>query len=647
MNPIFRMRPISRSPLRRQALTALLWLVAGIGTVAADELRYEVTGIDGELRANVLSWVNSVQLGRQARLSERDFDRVIADTSRRAREALRPLGYYHPEVSGRIRRTGDEELLLTLDVRRGPPMRVDAVDIEITGDGRKMRRLKQWKEAWPLPPGSLLNQSVWEAEKQSALELAAAQGYRHAEFTRHNLQVDLIENRATLLLTLDTGPQYVFGDIDFGEHILKPGILEFLPRFRKGEAFSARLLNEFRLDLWKTGFFTSVDVIETERPDGEPPAVDLRVELETTAKNFYQGSVGLGTDTGARVQAQWSRKPVSRNGDRLDVGIGWQQADDEFSIHGNYRLPIRSRARQYWTLELFQRFENLDLEIKQQPEDEDYINIANGKVNEFHVRGGRLKVRNRKSGDQQLLATLFMQYLNSTREFTLNELLLIPASSISDPALDDLLKDTDNAISVGVDLDLIGVTGKGWETHGQRDRFWVFVGDNATGSDTNFAQIYLSSRRSYLKGDRWKFLLRAELGYTEAKVDRISIDTVEQTIDLSVTRLPNFYRFKAGGSQSVRGYGFEALSNNDVGSNNIVTASAEIEMRIFQKWSIATFFDIGDAFNDWNTMDLRKGVGAGIRWYSIAGPISIDVARALDFEGKPWRLHFTIGTPLL
>ena len=84
-----------------------------------------------------------------------------------------------------------------------------------------------------------------------------------------------------------------------------------------------------------------------------------------------------------------------------------------------------------------------------------------------------------------------------------------------------------------------------------------------------------------------------------------------------------------------------------MGSNNIVTASAEIELRIFQKWSIATFFDIGDAFNDWNTMELRKGVGAGIRWYSIAGPISIDVARALDFEGKPWRLHFTIGTPLL
>jgi outer membrane translocation and assembly module TamA len=37
----------------------------------------------------------------------------------------------------------------------------------------------------------------------------------------------------------------------------------------------------------------------------------------------------------------------------------------------------------------------------------------------------------------------------------------------------------------------------------------------------------------------------------------------------------------------------------------------------------------------------------GIRWYSIAGPIRIDVAQARDFTDKPWRLHFTIGVPLL
>ena len=149
---------------------------------------------------------------------------------------------------------------------------------------------------------------------------------------------------------------------------------------------------------------------------------------------------------------------------------------------------------------------------------------------------------------------------------------------------------------------------------------------------------------------RWKFLLRGELGFSRAEVDSLVLelpDEPDEPVELSITRLPNFYRFKAGGSLSVRGYGFEELSNNDIGSNNIVTASAEVEFRVLERWSAAAFFDIGNAFNDWDQPELRKGVGVGVRWYSIAGPIRVDVAKALDVEGKPWRLHFMIGTPLL
>jgi len=614
------------------------------GTARADELAYAVSGIDDPLKANVLSHVDVLQMGRQARLDEKDYPRVIADTSRRAREALRPYGYYKPEIKGRIRRTGDEALLLSLEIRPGPPMKVASADIVVQGPGESVRQLRQWRDNWPLKPGAILDQPTWEAQKQAAIELAEAEGFLRPSFTQHAIDIDLVENRATLRLTLDTGPRFVFGDVDYGEHLLKPGILEFIPRFRRGDPFNARLLDKFRIDLWKTGYFTNVDVAEVERPETDPPSVDLEVTLETETRNSYQGSLGMGTDTGMRLQAQWSRHPMSRNGDRLDIGAGWQQADDEFSIHGNYRLPRRSREREFWVAELFQKFENLDLEVKRRPEDEDFIKIANGSVNEFHVRSGRLKIRNRKSGDQQVFSTLFVQYLNSTRTF--NPIVALPLPTV-DPVLDNLLVGTDNAVSAGIDVDLVGVTGKGWETHGRRDRAWIFAGNNKIGSGSEFLQAYVGTRRSYRKGERWKFLLRGEIGYTKAKVDRLLIDTPDGIVNLSVTRLPNFYRFKAGGSHSVRGYGFEVLSDNDVGSNNIVTGSAEVEMKFLENWSAAAFVDIGNAFNDWDNWEPRKGIGVGIRWYSIAGPIRVDVAKALDIEGTPWRLHFTIGTPLL
>ena len=191
------------------------------------------------------------------------------------------------------------------------------------------------------------------------------------------------------------------------------------------------------------------------------------------------------------------------------------------------------------------------------------------------------------------------------------------------------------------------VRGSGFHTVGHSHRARIFTSNTAWGSDIDFTQLYLSSRWNAIWRDRWKFLLRGEVGYTNADVFERFVEAEGRQIRLSVTELPYLYRFKTGGSQSVRGYGFEDLSNNNIGSNNIITASAELEYRFLDDWSAAVFMDVGNAFNEWDTMKLKKGVGVGIRWYSIAGPIRLDFANALDEPGKPWRIHFTIGTPLL
>jgi translocation and assembly module TamA len=258
-----------------------------------------------------------------------------------------------------------------------------------------------------------------------------------------------------------------------------------------------------------------------------------------------------------------------------------------------------------------------------------------------------LKVRNFKSGDQQAFETLFVQALSASDELVAD----IPAPDLlrllDDPEAGRLLKGSDKTLSIGFDYDRIAIMGKSWETEGHRERAWVFVSDESFGSDKNFLQAYASARRDYLRGDRWKFLLRAEVGYTNAKVSEFEISVDGNPLLLSLTSLPNFYRFNAGGSNSVRGYGFEELSDNRIGSNNIVTASAEVEMKFLDKWSAALFFDIGNAFNDWSNPELKAGIGVGLRWYSIAGPIRLDFAQAQDLIDKPWRVHFTIGTPLL
>ena len=620
-----------------------LMLFAMPGAVAAD-LAYIIHGVEDPLKSNILNHVDTLQLGPQARLADKDFDRILAQAIARAKVALRPYGFYAAEVSGRISHDPEGNPVLVLRVNPGPPIVIEHLQLEIVGAGSKSRTLKSWESNWPLTEGSILNQVEWEQQKQRAIELSDSIGYLSAEFTKRALEIDLERNRASIMLTLDTGPRFVMGDIDFGEHMLRPGILEFVPRFDKGDPYTTNLMDKLRSDLWQTGYFTDIDVVQIEVPDSEPPRVDLRVRTLTEFRNRYTGALGFGSDTGLRLQANWSRHPMSASGDRIDLGIGWQELDDQLAVRATYRRPREARNREYWTVDTVLKFENMDLEFKLDPEDENFIEFANGDINERHVRLGRLKIRNLGGGETQLFETPFVQYINSERRF---DPILQPTVVNMGDEIDQLLRGVDDAFSFGIEYGLVGVLGRGFATHGHRERAWLFHANEAFGSEINFTQLYLSANRSHLWGDRWKFILRAEAGYTEAKVDELTIDIGGSQLDISRTRMPSFYRFKAGGSHSVRGYGFETLSNNDIGSNHIITASAEVELKVLDNWSAAAFVDIGNAFNDWSDPQLKTGIGVGIRWYSIAGPIRIDVAQAQDFTGKPWRIHFTIGVPLL
>ena len=614
---------------------------------ASAEVVYVVNGLDEILKANVLSHVDTVQFGPRARFRPQDHDKVIARAIADSRAALRPFGYYSPDITARIVQQEDASAIVELTIDAGPAIRVSGVDVRVTGPGADERRFQSWLRSWSLPEGAVLNQLLWEEQKQNAIEIANERGYLGAGFSGHSIEIDLDQNAAHLLLVLDTGPRYVMGAVDFGDHGLKPGILEYIPRFAKGDYYTARLVSRLRTDLWGTGYFDDVTVREIERSELNPPVVDFDVNVKTETRNRYSGAIGWGDDTGIRIQANYSRHPMSSSGDRLDVGIGYRELDDQFTFRGRYRKPLRDRARQWWDAEVTLRFENLDLEVKRDEEDEDSIKIANGDLTERHIKFGRLKQRNLEGGEAQRFTTPFVQFLNSDKKFGLSDDIVIPLALQDDPGFNERLRGIENAFSIGYDYEVVHVTGRRFETVGKRDRAWVFHSDDAFGSTVDFTQFYASTRRSYLVGENVKFHVRAEAGYTEADVDEFVLDVQGEPLELSFTTLPNFYRFKAGGSMSVRGYGFEQLSNNDIGSNNILTASAEAEYRFLKSWSGAAFFDIGNAFNEWDDPDLKRGIGLGLRWYSIAGEIRIDYAQAVDFEGRPWRWHLTIGTPLL
>jgi translocation and assembly module TamA len=116
------------------------------------------------------------------------------------------------------------------------------------------------------------------------------------------------------------------------------------------------------------------------------------------------------------------------------------------------------------------------------------------------------------------------------------------------------------------------------------------------------------------------------------------------------SELPSSMRFYAGGDQSVRGYSYNSLGPKDVngeviGGPNLLVGSLEYEYQILEKWSLAAFYDVGNAMDGFDG-PYFSGAGIGAHWKSPIGLIRLDVAVALTPEDRHLQLHVIIGPDL-
>jgi translocation and assembly module TamA len=156
------------------------------------------------------------------------------------------------------------------------------------------------------------------------------------------------------------------------------------------------------------------------------------------------------------------------------------------------------------------------------------------------------------------------------------------------------------------------------------------------------------SETSYLSGEasaKWiktlgagnRFITRADLGATWAA---------------HIEDVPASRRFFAGGDNSIRGFGLDALGPRDpdtgsvVGGRYLAVGSLEYERRVQGPWSAAVFTDFGNAFDPGFDADWEQSVGAGVRFATPIGPVRLDLAYALTKDPAGFRLHFGLGPDL-
>ncbi len=104
----------------------------------------------------------------------------------------------------------------------------------------------------------------------------------------------------------------------------------------------------------------------------------------------------------------------------------------------------------------------------------------------------------------------------------------------------------------------------------------------------------------------------------------------------SRAEIPASKRFYAGGGGSVRGYQFKKVGplddeNDPIGGRSVIELSAEARFRVSERIGLVPFVDGGAVFTnpDFSTEGddtIRWAAGLGGRYFTVIGPIRLDVA---------------------
>lgn len=595
--------PLAKTPgepavARRLALVLLLLLAGGFcrGTAADVALTVGVSGVSGELRANVEAHLGILaaserRSGGPNMPTEKAILRLHKAAVGEIEAALKPFGHYSPEISASLEKD-DNAWRATYDIDPGAETRLREVVIAIEGEGQSQPSLRERADNTSLASGVQLNHPAYENLKNALRNDAYALGYLDSRFRRSAIRVYPDQQVADLALVLDTGPRFYFGQFDVEQDILSQAFIDKFVSIRPGEPFEPRRLTDLQLALSDSPYFNQVEVI-IQRDQAENDRVPIRVATTASKSQRYETSVGYGTDTGPRGGAGILWRRINQHGHqfRTDFRLSAIQS----TLASQYKIPIGDVGTEYldFTADAAQRGLN----------DVDATSYAVGSSLNQNRWGGRRRV-------SVALRHEVWAFGDNPNE----------SATLLTPGLEYSRIIADNPL---------------FTREGYSAKFSVSGAMEEVLSDTSFLQAKVSGRYIHPLGPSGRLLVRGEYG---------------ATITDEFNRLPASQRFFNGGAQNVRGYGFEELSPRDdqgnlIGGRYLGTASVEVDYLVYGNIGLAIFADAGNASNNAG-INWKSAAGIGLRYKSPVGMFRLDFAHPFDDPDSSFAFHISFGPDL-
>lgn len=511
-------------------------------------------------------------------------------------------GYFSPEIEfdnpDQTIADPNERTLnkrIRVAVNAGLRTQIGEVNIRLNGDLAKavqaqepaaIKRQAALVAEWGLPSGQPFREDDWSRAKTQLTENLRANLYASAKISDSAANVDADHQRADILIDVDSGPPFYFGDLHIAGLQRYPSqILDRYAPPRKGEPYSRTRLLEFQRTLQNSPYFASVAVGIDPDPDlAEAVPVDVTL-VERKPRDLSFGA-GYSSNTGFRSEVAYR--------DRDILGKAWD---------------LRSAIR----IEQKRQLGYADI----------YLPPADNKLDSFGVIVDRQDV----SGVLSLKNAVGIKR-TSTRGH-LEQRLGLNLVRVKQ-TIDGEPEEVSKALVASVGWTWRDVDNTFGPRRGEIYQLDLAASEKALLSDQRFIRAYAKYQRWIPVGKSDSIIVRAEAGQVFASGDQ---------------GIPDDYLFRTGGSTTVRGYAYQSLGiqvpGAVTGGRVMSVASAEYLHWITHEWGAATFVDVGDAADTWREMSLKQALGIGGRYRTPAGPIALDLAYGR--QTKKFRLDFSIA----
>jgi translocation and assembly module TamA len=597
--------------LRWLTLTPALLLCLLVARIAgaASAVDVDVHGVDDELRDNVLAYLSFERYEKGgAELTPTTVERLHERVEREVTAALRPFGYYEPQVQSSVTQSSNGTWKVSIDITPGTPVLVDHIDVHVDGPGETDPLFQRILNQLPLRKGQRLNHKHYEDIKNDLQRTAATYGYFDAKLIRNELVVDPSKHTANIGLEMETGERYHFGVTTIKQRVIKDSLVRRYLRYHEGEPFDLTqvLRTQFALD--DAQYFANLEVLPGE-PDRSAHTVPVNISADASRRHRYSVGAGYATDTGPRGTLGFDDHRINSSGHTFSVEVQAAQVT-KYSLQGRYTIPVGDPAVE-------------SLSLRGSIEQRDW---------------GDVTTNTTSVGPAFTAVTGGWQHV-----WLVNA---VHTTSRDDNSSVELVRGSQSDNLLVPELDIASVP-KGYlgEPLFERPLFIEIRGSHASlGSDSNFFQVHVQAERVLPIARKWHLLLRGEVGATFVS---------------EFSQLPTVFRFFAGGDNSVRGFGYADLSPTQpttvcvdqtlpsppnpcpvppgyetvysrVGGKDVITGTVEVVRDLPKSLGIATFFDYGNAFDSWaDATRLAYSVGVGLRVRLPVLTLGVDIAKPL------------------